>query len=413
MKLGIKYLEPDEDENNGEDDHESNGENEESLRKTWDNLQESAEEDPTKSTDEVQESIQPTQPKPKSGPIISVVAEEYYEEMKLTGVWSPKRSAISRFIEIAGDITVDTLSHSTARKYKRTLLKLPANMRKDPRYRDLSIMEILKLEKVKPIAINTVNNNISSVVALMSWARKHGFIPENYFEGLKVQNKKKAQDERKPFSNGDLKKIFNSDLYLQETKDSTFRYWVPLLGLFTGARINELCQLHVADIKYESGMWCMDINDESNDSKNPKKLKNLASARVIPIHPQLIELGFIKFMQKQKKLKVVRLFPELTLRIDGFYRKPGRWFNESYLRKKVGIKDPDRTFHSFRHTVIDGLKQKGVGESYISEYVGHSSGDSETFGRYGKQYKLRVLMEEVVKKIEYGLNFEKLMLEQK
>jgi integrase len=69
----------------------------------------------------------------------------------------------------------------------------------------------------------------------------------------------------------------------------------------------------------------------------------------------------------------------------------------------VGIKDPEKSFHSLRHTVIDGLKQKGVGESYISEYVGHSSGDSETFGRYGKQYRANILMEEVVQKIEYGI----------
>ncbi|MBU3916437.1 site-specific integrase, partial [bacterium] len=377
---------------------------EEVIEKAWNGLKA-----PKKSKgDQVVQEVPEPRGKQKKVPEISKVAEEYYDEMKANGVWSPKselekRSAIDRLIEIVGDLPVDKLSYEVARKYKRVLMKLPSNMRKDPRYRDLSIPEIIKLKDVKPIAPNTFNNNMSSVIAFVSWTRKHGYISENFFADMKVINKKKAQDERKPFSSLDLKKIFDPEKYLRETAGSSFRYWVPLLGLFIGARINELCQLHVADIKIVDELWCLDIND-NGDSANPKKLKNKASSRVIPIHPKLIELGLIEFMQKQKKSKVVRLFPDLTLRIDGFYRKPGRWFNESYLRKKVGIKDPEKSFHSFRHTVIDGLKQKGVGESYISEYVGHSSGDSETFGRYGKQYRPGVLMEEVVKFIDYQID---------
>ncbi|MBT4643365.1 MAG: site-specific integrase [Deltaproteobacteria bacterium] len=387
---------------------------EEVIEKAWNGLNA-----PKKSKDvQVVQKVPETSEKPEKEPEISKVAEEYYEEMKTNGVWSPKselekRSAIDRLIEIIGDLTVDKLSHEVARKYKRILMKLPANMRKDPRYRDLSIPEIMKLKDVKPIAPNTVNNNMSTVIAFMTWVNNHGYIKDkvNFFEGMKVTKKKKAQDERKPFSSLDLKKIFDPEKYLRETDENSFRYWVPLLGLFTGARINEICQLHVEDIKYsqKDGLWCLDINDKSDDSENPKKLKNKASSRVIPIHPKLIELGFINFVQKQKKSNQVRIFPELTLRIDGFYRKPGRWFNESYLRKKVGITDPEKSFHSFRHTVIDGLKQKGVGESYISEYVGHSSGDSETFGRYGKQYQPSVLMDEVVGKIKYNLNHQRLV----
>ncbi len=423
QKLGVKYIER-EDDNIEEDEPGTDEEKEDTLKKVWDNLK-----TVEKTTEEVQETITPNttchrqsetlppqsaQPALKAGPLISVVAEEYYEEMKAAQVWSPKsemekRSAIGRFVEIVGDIGVDKLSHEVARKYKRTLMKLPSNMRKDPRYRDLSIKEILKLGDVKPIAINTVNNNISTVVALMTWARKNGYVPENYFEGLKVPSKKKAQDERKPFSTRDINRIFKSDLYLKETINSPARYWILLLDLYTGARLNELCQLHVTDIIKEDGLWCIDINDKNDDpadKDNPKKLKNQASERVIPIHPKLIDLGFIKFVRKQKKSKTVRLFPELNLRIDGFSRKVGRWFNESYLRKKVGIKDPEKTFHSFRHTVADVLKQKGILESYISEYLGHSSGDSETFGRYGKQYRPRVLMEEVVERIRYKVDFK-------
>jgi integrase len=384
----------------------------EPVEKLWNGLKTNGNQVPDLSDNDVSEKDNSLEEKPGKVQKISKVAEEYFEEMKVGQVWNSKselekRTAINKLIEIVGDIRVDKLSHEVARKYKRILMKLPSNMRKDKRYRDLSIKEIIKLKDVKPIASNTVNNNLSTIIAFASWGRKHGYLSENFFEGMKVTNKKKAQDERKPFSDEDLIKIFDPEKYLRETAESSFRYWVPLLGLFTGARINELCQLHVSDIKIVDELWCLDINDDG-DSKNSKKLKNKSSARVIPIHPKLIELGLIEFVNHQKNSKVVRLFPELTLRIDGFYRKPGRWFNESYLRKKVGIKDPDKTFHSLRHTVINGLKQKGVGESYISDYVGHSSGESETFGRYGKQYEPIALFEKVVNWIEYRLDVKKL-----
>ena len=305
-----------------------------SVEKLWNGLKSKGNHSTDLSKNDVLEEDKSLGEKPGKVQKISKVAEEYFEEMKVSQVWNSKselekRTAINKLIEIVGDI------------------------------------------------------------------------------GMKVTNKKKAQDERKPFTDADLKKIFDPERYLRETAESSFRYWVPLLGLFTGARINELCQLHVSDIKIVDELWCLDINDDG-DSKNSKKLKNKSSARVIPIHPKLIELGLIEFVNHQKNSKVVRLFPELTLRIDGFYRKPGRWFNESYLRKKVGIKDPDKTFHSLRHTVINGLKQKGVGESYISDYVGHSSGESETFGRYGKQYEPIALFEKVVNWIEYRLDVKKL-----
>ena len=123
------------------------------------------------------------------------------------------------------------------------------------------------------------------------------------------------------------------------------------------------------------------------------------------MHEKLIELGFIDFVKKQRKSKVVRLFPDLYYNINvGYARKAGRWFNEQYLRKKLEITDPAKTFHSFRHTVADGLKQLGVAESFISELLGHSSGDTMSFGRYGKRYQPKVLMEEVVKRIKFELD---------
>ncbi len=321
-----------------------------------------------------------------------------------------KRTALGRLIDIIGDKTTDQLSYKVATAFKKDLMKLPANIRKDPRYRDLPIKKIVKLKNLKPMAVNTVNNNISHIIAFMNWAKRHGYISENYFEGLKVPKGKKARDQRKAFTTRDLRKISHPENYLKATKKSNFRYWIPLMALFSGARLGELAQLHKSDVIKEQGIWCFNFTEEGGTEKNPKKLKNDPSERKVPVHPLLIELGFIEFVQHAKKdKKEVRLFSDLSFNSADYYsRQIGRWFNQFYLRKTLGIIDPAKSFHSFRHTVADCLKQKGIAMGFVEELLGHGSGSSQSFGRYGKQYRPKVLMDEVVKKIEYKIGVEKL-----
>ena len=365
------------------------------------------------SPESVQASVEKNEPKSK--PLLSEMVKEYFDEMVAVKAWGPKttlevRTILNRLVEIIGDIPGERLSHDSARKYKRVLMKLPPNMNKDKRYRDLSIKEILKLEDVKPISTTTVNNHLAFVIAFMNWTRKHGHITENYFEDLKIAKPKKARDERKPFSTEDLKRIFDPELYLEETEGYDFRYWVPLLALYTGGRLGELTQLHTTDVTTIQGIDCIKITEEGGTNEDPKKLKNRSSDRIVPIHAVLIELGFLKFVQQQRKnKKTIRLFQELTFNKADFYsRRCGRWFNQFYLRKKLGISDSAKTFHSLRHTVGNGLKQKSIAESFVSELLGHSSGHTQSFSRYGKSYNPKILYEEVVRKLDYKIDIFKL-----
>ena len=377
---------------------------EEPLKKTWDGLKSGGNQS---NGVQVSSEGESAGKEPENVKKLSTVFNEYIAEMTAANVWNTKsekekRASLNGLIDIIGDIPIDKLSFDIGRMYKQTLMQLPANRNKNPRYRDLIIEDILKLDDVKPMSVRTVNNNLATVIASMNWARKHGYVKENYFEGLKLPSTKKAQDERKPFSDEDLKRIFDPEVFKQESADFSHRYWVTLIAMYSGARINEICQLHVKDIKQEDGLWCMHITEEGKDKDNPKRLKNKASERLIPFHNKLIELGFIDYVKKQKKSKVVRLFPDLYYSVnDGYSRKVGRWFNEQYLRKKMMITDPAKSFHSFRHTVADRLKQLGVAESFIAELLGHSSGDTMSFGRYGKRYQPQVLKKEAVQRIEF------------
>ena len=78
----------------------------------------------------------------------------------------------------------------------------------------------------------------------------------NPFIGMKIKQKKSVRDERDRFTEQELKEMFSKQNYLHYTKvekDSYFRYWVPLIGVFTGMRENEICSLYLDNVREISG----------------------------------------------------------------------------------------------------------------------------------------------------------------
>lgn len=173
--------------------------------------------------------------------------------------------------------------------------------------------------------------------------------------------------------------LFNNDYYFYGQHRLNSHFWVPILALFTGARLNELCQLDRSDIVKIDGIWCIYINN-----KNGKRLKNLSSARVIPLHSVLVrDLSFIEFTQSHQDPK---LFPEISESAVGYGQSLSKWFNRTY-RKNVGVGQGSerKDFHSFRHTFANYFKQSiDVQEFRVSELLGHKGASSITYGRYGK-----------------------------
>jgi hypothetical protein len=161
-------------------------------------------------------------------------------------------------------------------------------------------------------------------------------------------------------------------------------------------RLNEICQLYISDVIKLDDIWCFSINNEKD-----KRTKNEASERVIPIHPILIKLGLLEYVEQLQEQKVPRLWMNLTwMDIHGYSNGFGKWyqrFNRDYVSK-----DPLKVFHSMRHLMTDTLKQAGELETVIAELIGHSNGGSETMGRYGKRYQPKILLE-ALNKLDYGI----------
>ena len=247
------------------------------------------------------------------------------------------------------------------------------------------------------ISETTFNNYIKNLTTIFTFAKREGYLSNVPFERLKIRAKGKVSKQRSRYTESDLSKLFSKSSYPRFEHARPHRYWLPLLALFTGARLNELCQLYLDDVEEVEGLPCLLIR-----ANHPGQvIKTVASERVVPLHSQLLKLGFLGFVESQRSIGASRLFPELKLHPrQGYSKTPSRWF--SSYRKGVGFSGEEKKdFHSFRHTVADHLKQQGVEEPKIAALLGHQAGGI-TFGRYGKDYKPEVLVE-VVECLSFGV----------
>lgn len=220
--------------------------------------------------------------------------------------------------------------------------------------------------------VTTFNRYLKYFNAFYRWVlANNSTIMVNPFEGLKVIEKKKNIAEgRKAYTPAQLKELFKlANNYGKNDR----RYWLIMLGRYTGARMNEICQLKPKDITREA----IHIRGEV--------LKTANSKRIIPTHPKLIELGLLDWVASCKE---ARLFHEWKIVKGSFSHAASRWFsrNNPFDKSKPDYVD----FHSLRHTVATELKNAGIASQYTAQILGHSNGNI-TYDRYGKDINLKAL----------------------
>jgi integrase len=300
------------------------------------------------------------------------------------------------FLELHGDMDTTALTKEHTTEYLEVVLSLPKNRRKMPKYRDLSIHQIrkLKIPTSEQLSLTTKSNYITRLKTFLDWLANCDYARPQLSKPLLRTIKKsttKAHEARNKYSDADLKKLFNSPDYTQGLHDEPFKYWVPLIGLFTGARENEICQLLTTDVRKDerTGIWVFDFN-ERDAEKTKKSVKNAGHQRLVPVHAQLQKLGFLDFVEERRKQKAERLFPELTYGESGKYAdRAQKWFNRTY-RARCGITTPNTSFHSLRHTHIHFLqRQVGLRSNEFAEYVGHRAVGNESDERYTKPLDLK------------------------
>jgi len=328
---------------------------------------------------------------------LSKVIALYCRDYETAGRWTAKTtfemtSMFNFFLSVIGDRGIGTINRQDLLDYREKLLKTPSHINKRKEYRDKPLEEILKMDVKHTMSVTSINKYLTCLSSLFQWALRNQMITMNPAEGLALPKHNRAEEEREKYSEVDLKRLSEALEYDHKHPE---RFWIPLIGLHSGMRLTEICQLYLEDVKEVDGVLCFDVNDEKD-----KRVKNSASKRIVPVHPFLKSLGFIEYIDSLREEKRLRLFENLTLKRDGYGHDFGKWygrFNREYITD-----NPKKVFHSFRHNVADSLKQQGIDDFVIAEILGHTH-SSITMGRYGKRYQPQVLLS-AIERLDYKLS---------
>lgn len=282
-----------------------------------------------------------------------------------------------------------------AEELRDVILQLPPNRTRSAEWKNLSIKQILKKKPEKTISARSANTYLDRISAVFEWAKVSGIISVNPFVGLKVMISKKVSEQRKALEIEDLQELFDEKHFTQN-EERPSRYWIPIIAAYSGMRMEEIAQLVRSDLQVIDGVLCFNINDDGE-----KKLKTLNSDRIVPVHSEFLRLGFKRFFEGKEESE--RLFSDLSKTNGKWSHNFSKWFIR--YRRKCGVTEPGKTFHSFRHSVATIWKRQEVHESIPATLLGHSAGGI-TYTRYGKGYEIDKLLE-VIQLITYpGLDIQ-------
>jgi integrase len=302
------------------------------------------------------------------------------------------RTVVTLFAEFVGIASpVTEITRVAVRDWKEALFKWPARASVIGAFKGMTFREIIKAnEKLEKPAIDrkTLNRYLSNLSTFCAWLRASVYLDENPVEGMSLTTDK---DESKvsPYSPAQLNAIFSSPVFVGAKSDRQDwlpgdakirdeRYWVPLIGLFTGARLGEIAQLLVEDVKQLHGEWVFHITREGDPDKTTK---TKGSQRVVPVHPELVKLGLLQYLASMTAAKSRRLFPAIERDSSGHASSDiSRWWGRYMTRIKVKA-DRSINFHSFRHGLADAMRRAGYLDAEFSFLMGHTA--ATMTGRYG------------------------------
>lgn len=354
-------------------------------------------------------------PKPEVPKLSRVIEYFISKQDSSVPMFKKYRPALDLFLEFMGDRPVDQIRQMDIENYFDLLCKLPPRWFDEKRIRKATAIELAAMEWDKCISYKTFKDGYLAAFrpflsASIRTFRDQGFPASLTVEGIKYTGDRKERDHaQRPFKQSELQRLFCGVEYQQFAADPTQHhcYWLPLIGLYTGARINEVCQLNPqCDIRQEHGIWVFDITEASeSDARVKKSVKNKPSRRLLPIHSQLIDLGLLAYVKSRKESGDKLLFPMWAPSASGRAAALAeRWFRK--LLTDLGLRDETPKarlvgFHAFRSTLLNRALNLGVTNAYT--LTGHSSPHvSGVVGGYQGDVDLAV-KQQLMEKIRFDL----------
>lgn len=341
----------------------------------------------------------------QTGAMLSELTSKYVMEGKAGGTWREVSTheverSLRDLFDLMGDMPVQAFDLHQARLLKNRLSRCPQYFALLPQFKGKALLEVIESgDTYKPITAVTVNNRLRKLSAFFNWCKANGYITDNVLAGLKVMTGS-AKEARLSFDQTDLSALLNLDTLKTESRKHPWRYWLPLMARSSGCRLEELCQLRVTDFVTHQNIKCIRI-DDTTEGQN---LKNSSSRRMLPIHPALITLGLLDHVETVRASGSDRLFPELQQVRGKLGHAPSKWFGR--YKNARGVTDSRKTFHSFRHTMIDDLRDAGVQDSLIKRIAGHEDA-ATSFKIYGSRIPLSAMVQAL-----NHINLDDLLLQQ-
>ncbi len=303
---------------------------------------------------------------------------------------------IDRFIELHGDFDVGEINKRHVREFRDAAQLVPKH--RPGTLRKACLPELVEWTRKNPgtvcIAAATINKWLTCLQGVLNWARRNGVIPDEvpWADPVAGMRLKEPRSKRRPWEPEELSLLFGSSIYRLGERPvggkGEAAYWLPLLALFSGARLNELAPMCANDVKLDpsSGVHFMTVVE---DDETGRSVKTENSLRAIPIHPELCRIGFLKFVDHRRKAdgQRARLFPDIRQNSKGNYGAAfSQWFGR--YKQSLGIDNKSSVFHSFRHGFKDVLRAAGVNEDINDALTGHSGGNTVARG-YGSDDMVR------------------------
>lgn len=348
------------------------------------------------------------------------IADKVQERSLRAATANEQRAISNLFIALMGNLTCLNVTRKDARDYRSLLLDLPANYGRG-RYQKMEPKDCIATRKAiqqqleqmadpvrvglwsltradaekaaVPLGRGTINKHLDFFTGLFAWLGKTYF-PDlrNPFEGQRFRASQVEADEevRLPWTVEQLAALFATPVWTGCQDENgrgvpgsrvfeDHRFWVPLLGLFTGLREGEICRLAVADVQRNEGTGDLTLVLDHGPARETRRkglnLKTRQSARVVPVHDELIRVGFARYVDAVRAAGHDRLFPVLqpTTARQSFAIQFTKWFNR--YRKEQGLATRWLDFYALRHTFASAIDPAGLHDRKMKQRVlGHKTG---------------------------------------
>lgn len=346
-----------------------------------------------------------TPPSLTVGELANELLDEKHEDAKINGgskkALEKHKASLALIVEILGEETsVSSIGYNECKSVRATLARVPTNRTKLLKGLSLAqAIESAEADGLPCLAPITQQTYLLALKDLLELARLKGIVKTNHAAGMKPikRDAVAAGDKRAPFTLDQIAKFFNGKFYTAcasggpkpyAVANKDWRFWLPLLCLFMGLRPNEVCQLRRSDVRVTpSGVPYLDVvasaNEGENGSVSKKTLKTETSRRKVPVHSELVKLGFMDFVAEQQSSDAL-LFSVKPDKDGNHARYALKRFNEAYLPAEIELM-PKQVFYSFRHSFADALRRSNAPPEIMRAFGGWSDG-AKVSDAYGEKY---------------------------